>query len=286
LIDFIKYGILNIDINQLKQNQYLEFKAKLNLKTGQVYPYAEARYRNLIFKVYEPTKSNPFGRVTLEGSFHKYWNYGKHNFNDFSFHNVNNVVNELKDKFNIDPIKTVLKQLEIGVNISPGYNVEDIISGCIMHFKKPFKSIHTKIKGNYMLADHQRYRIKVYDKKLQYQDFFKIKNELMRFEIKFAKMEDLKNLGIVSLDDLLMFELNYFKSLLIEKWDEILFYDKLVFENHKNKFKYSNPNFWNELNKNLFKYHKRELNKAIKESSISIKDHIRNLIEDKYDSLI
>ena len=46
--------------------------------------YRQAFYKGLEFKIYDITKSTPYNRITIEGSLHKYWNNGAHNFNDFN----------------------------------------------------------------------------------------------------------------------------------------------------------------------------------------------------------
>jgi hypothetical protein len=274
-----------MDIDLLKQNQNLEFITKVNEKTGVIYPYSEARYMNLLFKVYMPTESNLKGRITLEGSLHKYWNKGKYNFNDFSVQDAKNTIRELELKFKFSAKKSILRQLEIGVNITSVYCIKTILDGCISHFKEPFKSCQTKTKGYFNVVSHQRFLIKIYDKYLQNKDKYKVVRNLLRFEIKFEKMIDLQNMGIKTLSDLIDFGLHNFKEILIKRWDEILFYDEVVFNNHKNKFKYNNKVFWESLNNQLYKYHKRTMNNIINKSDISIKKHVRNLIIDKIENL-
>ena len=101
MIDFIKYELKNTNVYALEVNTYLEFHQKQNTKTGEIGAYKNAYYKGLEFKIYETTLANPNKRITVEGSLHKYWNNGAHNFNDFGINQINEVLNELKKKFNI-----------------------------------------------------------------------------------------------------------------------------------------------------------------------------------------
>ena len=58
--------------------------------------YRQAFYKGLEFKIYDITKLTAYNRITIEGSLHKYWNSGAHNFNDFNISSIMDVQKDLK----------------------------------------------------------------------------------------------------------------------------------------------------------------------------------------------
>ena len=202
MIDFIKYELINTSPTELELNTYLEFHQKVNTKTGELGVYMNAYYKGLEFKIYESSDAHPNKRITVEGSIHKYWNNGAHNFNDFGINQINEVLNELKQTFKIEPVNCVLKQLEIGVNITPPQNTKPILDHCIMHKTKRLKSVYTKDEGNYIQVHNQRYFLKLYDKMTHYKNKgFKIYTEIMRIEIKYSRMKFLNDLMMPFIND-------------------------------------------------------------------------------------
>jgi len=289
LIDFLKSEIIHLDPDKLEANEYLDFERKVNMKTGEIGVYINSYYRGLEFRIYETTVSNPIRRITLEGSLHKYWNDGKHNYNDFTDVELKWVVWDILLKFNISPLMMCLKQLEIGVNISPPVPTKEILMYCLLHKTKLLKSVFTKDEGNYKQVQHCNYFIKIYDKQKHYNSKgYHILNQIFRFEIKY-KREKLSNVlnkkGRITLQEVLDFSLHNFKSKLIQEWNNILFYDSKTLEKSKYKDRYSNPNFWLNLKPENFKYHRRILNKLINSNSENIKKQIELLISNKIDKL-
>lgn len=286
MIDFVKYHIINTNPDKLEANHLLEFHQKVNTKTGEMGVYMNAYFKGLEFRIYESTFANPERRITLEGSLHKYWNNGAHNFNDFGINEIDEVINDLNNKFNIQPENCILKQLEIGVNMQPPHKTETILKCCLLHKTKPFKWIYTRDEGNYIQAQHQRHFIKIYDKQLHYKNKgFDLKNEIIRFEIKYTRMRFLNDNGIYNLSELLNFGLQNFTPHLLKEWNNVLFYDFNLFKGTKNEFKYSNPNYWLDLNSNQLKYHRNKLNKMLNSNPLNIKNQIATLIKDKTELL-
>ena len=285
MIDFIKYELKDINPDTIEGNPLLDFFNKVNTKTGELGKYLNAYYKGLEFKIYDSTDANPKRRLTLEGSLHKYWNNGAHNFNDFGKVEVCQVVNELKERFNIYPKNCVLKQLEIGVNFNPPFETKRILTGCLYHKTTRFKWIYTKDEGNYIQSPHQKYIVKIYDKRAHYLNKgFAIPMEIMRFELKFVKMHQLNAKGIYTLDDLLKFKLESFNTILLKEWNNVLFYD-LTTKGNQNVNKYGNPNFWENLSYEQFRYQRQKMDKIQSKNKRNLKNTIADLIKEKCDLL-
>ena len=284
----------------LENNPLLDFYDTINLTTGEmktinrngnkVTPSKNASYKGLEFKIYDT------GTITISGSLHKYWNNGVHNYNDFDNNAVLFVLNDLKAKFNIDPSKCILKCLEIGVNITPPIPTNEILDNCLMHKTKPFEYQKNSDEGKYKQVQHSQYIIKIYNKALHYKSKgFDVKTEIMRFEIKYTKMQKLNAKGIFSLQDLINYGLHNFKVEVLNEWQNVLFYDNTIQIDHlttklrRAVLEYSNPNYWTGLLSNKqtknYTYHKNQLKKIIENDSNKIQDLIAEIMSKKIDFL-
>jgi hypothetical protein len=300
LIDYIKAIIKNLPPSQLEANPLLVFFDTINLSTGElkttnrngnrVTPSKNASFNGLEFKIYDT------GTVTLSGSLHKYWNNGAHNYNDFNIEAVNWVLNDLKDKFNIEPDQCILKCLEIGVNIIPPIPTNEILDYSILHKTLPFEYQKNSEEGKYKQAQHSQYIVKLYNKALHYlSKGFKIQNEILRFEIKYTKMQKLNEKGIFNLNNLIKYGLHNFKTELLTEWQNVLFFDNTIqIDTLSAKTKtalleYSNQNYWTALLNNKqtknFRYHKNQLKKITSEKSNNIQDLTAGIMSKKIDFL-
>lgn len=286
MIDYFKSNIINTHFETIEESPYLDFIAKVSTKTGELGAYIYAYYQGLEFRIYEITEKTNYKRITIEGSLHKYWNKGAHNFNDFGIKEIKEVLNDLKSKFKIEAKNCVLRQLEIGVNLTPPYKTKDILKGCILHKTNDFKWVYTKDEGNYIQSVSQRHFIKIYDKRTHYENKgFKIPIEIMRVEKKWRKMIELNNRNIYTLEDLINNDLFNFKTDLVQLWQDVLFCDLETIKGTKNENKYNNLNWWESLNYNNFKYHRNKLNKLLKLNPNNTKQTIANLIDQKVNIL-
>jgi len=282
LIDFIKYELKNLNPDILEGNSYLDFHSKVSTKTGQLSTYMNAYYKGLEFKIYESTTANPIRRITVEGSLHKFWNNGAHNFNDFGINEITSALKELKAKFNINSKYCFLKQLELGVNINPSIKTKTLLKQCLLHKTDRLKWIYTADEGNYIQAKHQRYILKIYDKKTHYKNKgFDIKDEVLRIEMKYIKMPFFHSKNIFTLQDLLQYGIEKFTPQLLSNWDQVLFYDYPILDNTLYKNIYSSANYWESLSKSNRQYHRQNLKQLIEGKSNSLKAEIRNKIEKK-----
>ena len=278
--------MINTNLPKLESNYLLEFSNKVNVKTGELGVYLNAFYRGLEFKIYESTETHPNRRATIEGSLHKYWNNGAHNFNDFGINEIQEVIADIENKFCISSENCVLKSLEIGVNINPPIKTKTVLKSCLMHKTNVLKWIYTKDEGNYIQTKNQRHYVKIYDKKTHYTNKgFVIDNEIMRIEKKWCKMVELNGRGIFTLSDLIAYDLSHFKQDLQTMWNDVLFCDLHTIKGTKYENKYNNINWWDALNYEQFKYHRNNLNKLINSDPKNLKNIVSNLISKKVDFL-
>ncbi|WP_228850796.1 hypothetical protein [Aegicerativicinus sediminis] len=259
------------------------------LKEKYYRPYKIAFYRDLKFKIYESFEDEKnYNFATIEGSLHKYSNEGLHNFNDFSIQDLNNVVRDIQHRLNLSPKNLILKQLEIGLNLRlTEFKSREVIKGCLMYRRKRFKNVFTKDEGEYIQVFQQRRVLKIYDKALHYLNKgFDIKHEILRIELKYQRMNDLKEKGIYSLQDLLDFDFTYFMEQLSTAWKNVLYVDEIALHNHNNKFQYLYPFYWEQLTPSNFQYHREKLIKILSNSEMDKRQIVSNLIKGKAKSLI
>ena len=294
MIDFIKINIKELNPAILEANPLLEFFDNINLLTGEIKttnrqgqtikPYKNAFYNGLEFKIYDN------GFITLSGSLHKYWNKGSHNYNDFNLTAFLCVLNELKHKFNITLEQCVLKCLEIGVNIAPQIPTNQFLDYCFLHKTKPFEYQKNSDEGKYKQVQHEHYIIKIYNKALHYKsNGFNIETEIMRFEIKYKKMQKLNERGIYNLQELANYGLHNFKDALLNEFNNILFYDNTIQSKSKRIINYKNPLYWIELlnrsTKTSYYKHKEILKNITSNSSNKIQLQTAEIMNDKIDFL-
>jgi len=303
MIDGTKILNLPVIIEELLNNRYVSFPIHVNEKDGEILDYARfTEYKGLTFRI----KNN---NVKLDGSLHTYHNNGIHNYNDFHFSELIDVINDISTKFSIPIERTYLNNIEFGVNIEIPFTVDELFKSIICYKATPFQKFNKKgTKG--IECERPKFIIKIYDKGWQYE----LTSNLLRFEIKVIKMQFLKqkNVKIQTLHDLLNInELNKLKTILADVWNDILFYDYSINEtdlNARERLILSNgrnPKYWenmhpdsknfkggatdNEYKKQRKKYY-RDIDNYKKclsvHSSSNIQKNISELIIRKCDELL
>lgn len=136
----------NIPIEAVTNSDILEFKPMGNRE--------EARYNGLIIAKNESS-------CRLRGSIHKYFNGGKHNYNDFTLLDFVNALNDLCRTINIEPQTIRLSGFEIGVNLDVS-NIDRVLDSILLYNNAE----PTKRKGitRFVFAD---YEVKIYKKELK-----------------------------------------------------------------------------------------------------------------------
>ena len=205
MIDGIKILNLWVSAEGLLNHPLLTFPLPIDEKTGAVLDERPRRatYRGLTFKI-TPSRANRSRLVCeLKGSLHSYKNDGRHNADDFTAADLLTVVNELVNRFDINPASSTLNNVEFGVNIALPFPVADVLTALISYKGEPFIK-DTDNGGIYYQATLSHYAVKIYDKGKQ----FAIPGYLLRVEVKVLKMQYLtgKGINLTTLADLLQVE--------------------------------------------------------------------------------
>lgn len=289
MVDLIKAKFNSQNIpNDIEENKHLEFIRPLNTKTGEIKKVANAKYKGLTFSL------DRYGNLTIIGSIHKYYNSGKHNFNNFTYKNTVETLNDISNKFNLDLSKGRLKNLELGVNISVPIKATKVVENVLVHLSQKFKDY--SIRGAiYRESTHSRYYLKAYNKSHQYKGKgYTINKEIFRWEVKHRKMYSLNQIGIHTLSDLCnATKLHLACNNLIDKWRDTIFYDPTLrldevsnYVRTTNIHQWQNPNWWLKLSKQNRKNHKDRMYKVFRKSSDNIKEKIlqkiKNIIKDSF----
>lgn len=303
MIDGYKILNLPVSIDELLNNELLLFPLKFNELDGVIIDEPRtAEYKGQYFTI----KNN---NVKLKGSLHKYHNNGSHNYNDFNYLDLTNVIFDLSNKFNLNPGNTYLNNLEFGVNILIPVKPEEFFKYVINYKGTPFQKFNI-IGAKGIECIMSNFVIKMYDKGHQYNQ----PGKLLRFEIKVFKMQYLKDkkINIKTLADLLNIdELNNLKRILKDVFNDILIYDYSINQKNLNAKERlilsqgNNPKYWEKLkpdsknfeNDNKDKEYKKQRKKYYRElnnfkkliskySTSTLQKDISNLSEQKCNQLL
>ena len=295
MIDFIKLNnrLTIIEMQELKNN--IDFYRTYNTATGeevslssngkQVLYHIVAWEKNMKIKLY------PSGWCEVSGSIHKYFNDGKHNFNQFEKSNLIESVSLLSDKLKVNLRNFKISGLEVGVNIKPPIDSQEIIANSLLYKSRPFESKYHNDEGNYKQVSLSEYKIKLYDKRLHYEaQGYEVGEETMRFEVKYNSMRSVKQKGIFLLKDLEQ-KIECLKEPLLNAWDKVLFFDPSINKkkNNEKNIRYSNINYWMELKKKstrTYNYQFNKFKKYTKENTCGIQAQVRDIMMDTLDALV
>ncbi|MGQ2982966.1 hypothetical protein [Flavobacterium sp.] len=303
LIDFIKLSLIKIDVSRLLANSNLEFNCDINTTTGQICDEKMvATYHTCKITIITQTKSVVVnGKITSKivqhimfaGSIHKLWNSlnsikaPNHlpenidrgfNGNEFTLEEVIAVREHLEELFGCTSKQMIFQNIEIGANLAIGFDPMLFLKWLLYHNNKLFDYMHGR---NSAQVKHSRYILKIYNKSFQYG----MLEHVLRVELKYLKMHDLKPLGIVTFADVGEETLQKAHLLLVEKFDEVMAYDDTIRKeelSHRELLmlpKYSNANYWiSDLRPNRRHRHKVALKQIINKHSDNRQFQIRKLL--------
>ncbi len=288
MIDFFKVVLDSDAIARLVANPRFDFSCKVSEQTSEIRLFPKvATLLNLKIIV----RSENYGE--LSGSLHKFAQDGI-NYTDFSFQSVAAAIHRLRDEYGIDIDKAKLRNLEVGVNLAKlPVAAKIFVRSVLTHRGEAFSKMRTKgLNSIGIELYHQRYAIKVYDKAKQCD----LPYSLLRFEVKYTKMEDLKRLGIVHLSDLTKpSTLAALGSIVLRRFDELLVsepslqLDELKPAERGKLANYENPKHWEDLKEQDRKrhdYHRKQYRKLIeKYVPIPMQQQVSQALRDKIEQL-
>jgi hypothetical protein len=234
-------------------------------------------------------------RLIIEGSLHKNF-YGGSNYQPFTWQDLQKEIAYLQKKLYLED-NSKFDNLEIGVNIlTPFAAFPFLQKNLILYLRDSF--IQYEPDKNGIILGYQspqtQYVVKIYDKGLQNN----LPYHLLRFEVKFKKMEKLNKIGIRSISDLKdITKVKKCIRLILKAWDNVLLFDyDIDIENPElTKFQRDllingkDRTHWEILKKtNLrtFKDHKRKFRELVLKYGNNYHSLIREKIEIEWDSLI
>lgn len=239
----------------------------------------------------------------IENSIHKFYNIAtkgeNQNYDDFNFCDFKLACKMLENKLRIDFDNTYLTRFEFGLNIDLGSNPTDFLDENILfyNYKTPCYNPKYKPREKIKKFSLNDYEIKIYNKSEHFRLKENLKN-ILRIEIKYKTKKIIQRLGVFNLKDLQNKDviLNIYADFFNKIKDVIIVDDYkgslYMNSNEREDFiKYTNQNYWIDINKNLSKnmknYHKTKLLKMIEKFKL---DKMRNTllmqIQDKFDELM
>lgn len=282
-IDFIKVSSRELDVSALLHNDRLHFKSEFSHRTAELYPTKVAKYKGLEFTVFDQ-----FFR--MQGSLHKFKNNGKHNFDDFKYSEMVEVIGEIEDLLSTSSEKIRLENIEFGVNILPQFETSKILQNLICSGTTEFGNVALK-SGYCKKAILNDFQLKGYNKAQQHA----LAYELFRWEVHVNKMRQTKGTGIQTLEDLKNKDkLIMLQPILIEAWNKVLLFDWTIDEvkgketvGAEQFYKMQLFSFWNSLNnKQRYKQRKRYEQRLVYPHSQKVQEQIGKQISEKFDFLI
>lgn len=295
MIDYIKLDVTHVGRERLEQGGFVfSTPGRLNNDTGEFIKDKTIRakhlsnYKNLTCEIFEG------GKISLSGSLHRYWNDGKHNYNNFNFVASQEVIQDLAQRFGIDPIRASIHHVEIGINLYDlPFAASQIVQNLMIHSGKGNPPEHFKYPGQKTPSEYKHitrdwYTLKCYDKGKHYQR----DEEIYRIECKAIKMHRLKEMGISTLAELTRPEtMAKLLDMLLSLWSRVLINDWTIREDELNtSLKYQlkdwrNPTFWTNLNRKCKQSYRNKYNNELRKYLKIVQEHSDNVHKIIADSL-
>jgi hypothetical protein len=290
VIDGIKIRCIGTLPINWECNQLLKFASSIDTTTGEVLAKNKvAFYRGLSFHLIPSTVANTTHCI-VKGSLATYYNQGTNNAFDYSVDMLQETINELETLFNIDPIRAEIQAFEFGANISPTQPTKQIINGLRAYQGDNFTGLKIDNVFNGKQLQRQEYIFKMYDKGLQ---TAKPETNLLRLEYAIKSTKTARKYDIVVLSDLNSIDkLNRLKTVLLDVWVNVIFYDKgmkwrYMSRSQKEKMLYyldaTNWEKFTKMQRNRAKKHFRDLHGLFCTSTTQ--SNVLELLKAKMDEL-
>ena len=228
MVDGIKIQVPITTAEKWLNSPLLNFKIGFSERTGSIMDKSMiAQARGLIFTIrFHDESLREVVECEVKGSIHKFYNNGKNNADDFNVKKLNMALEMLEVDYCIELATARLRNIEVGVNIHTPIKANDIIKNLVAYKGYEFETFTCEGKRIGKQVLQQRHRFKIYNKGKQSK--YKSDN-LLRIEIAFKKMIDLKQYDIVYLSDVLnVKKIHPLYVLLLKWWDNVIYYDKSI----------------------------------------------------------
>lgn len=289
MIDFVKILVENSNPTFLQQTNQLEFKVEVSEKTGELSNKRIAEYHFCKIIIY------PSGRVSFQGSIHKMYNslnevyapnYNKqfdkgYNGNLFTHMQIKYCIQHISKLLNVKLHQLRFQNIEFGLNIELNFDPQTFIKGLLIQRNKVFELKHSQ---RFAQAIHNRYYLKIYNKGKQY----KLAKNTLRVELKIIKSEHLKQIQMLTADDINEESFLGGFRLLLRHFNEVIYYDhtinaKFLKARERNTlYKYQTNNYWLELKSNKRDTPKKKLQYFIDNHSENLKKQIESDMQKQF----
>lgn len=234
--------------------------------------------------------------LTIKGSLHKN-KYGGSNYQPLTFEQLQTEIKHICNSLSMAPKKVQISVIEIGLNVCTPFEVYPFICQNIIAYKgQQFSKYKPSRDGKSLgiVCHLSQYAVKIYDKGLQYD----LPENLLRFELRFLKMQPINKAGVKTLADLQNIDVyNRFKSMLLEAWQNVLIYDirgpvkdlptnqpeRELLRNGRN------PKFWERLKRergaNAYKYHVGKFKKLVEKYGLNTGRIVYDLLKKEWGNL-
>ncbi|MDY3364118.1 hypothetical protein PG623_08910 [Riemerella anatipestifer] len=290
MIDGVKFDNPTSLATQWLNSHLLEFNTPVSIKTGEVVDTtAVATYRGLKFFIRSNRETGRVSVCEVQGSLHKYKNNGKHNADDFTFEDLQEVIADLNAKFGINPDTADLHNLEFGVNIHTPITATELLKNLVAYGTKEIGTLKVEGKTVGKQIDLTKKALKIYDKGKQYK---LPENNLVRFEVSVNKMKPIEDYNIKTLSDLISrTKISPLINELTKWWDSLIYYDKSINLKHltptkqKRLLYYATPRNWADFCYQQRWRAKDRYNKLMQEFGSNNQSKITALIVKKWKEL-
>lgn len=233
--------------------------------------------------------------LILDGSLHKN-HFSGANYLPFTWDYLQKQITHLETSLHLSGKLAELVNLEIGLNISLPFPVFPFLKSNLISYKGNSFNQYPPDSNGVCLGYYcplSQYTVKVYDKGVQ----FKLPENVMRFELRFLKMQKLKELKIKTLLDLKNYQkVHGLLSLLLDAWDNVLLSENLTKPNIQNLKpkerelleKGSIPKYWEllkETDTRRFNYKRTMFKKLVSLHGTGWHEKINELIKTGWETL-
>lgn len=280
IISFLEYQNINIET---KVSQHTEI-----LENGK----QTADYKNIKIALLNNNITKlMFSAHKLYNNLHGITNHNGDamNHDRFTIDKMKFIHNWLENNFNLDPDMTKIHQLEFGFNLSDlDIDTTTIIDSFISYKGKRFNRFQVLGRGNGIDIRASNYRLKVYDKALQYS----LESPILRLEYKALKSIPILNTLNFNpnLTQLVIPQIwRNCQSLLLQVLDNCIIQDEFRINTVKliKALEWFNPLFWEQCSPSKRSRQKKEFENAVRINGIhQIKATIKEAIQAEFQQML